>query len=582
MENLCLEPRSSGSPKDALPTPSPVPLGVIDTLLCRDGSLKKWVYTNRSGRICQKMQMDQQSLSARFLANSSCLDVSGGPVAILRLMGGISRVLSESAFKEAMNVFPSVTRDVMAIQPFLQGAGPLKILHRCHYFVSDNVVRVACQTGGSIATTAASSAPLQNGVPHINMAVMWNDGKCSNPHLVDSEVDRVTSELTETTKRIVKYVEAMQSQPTRILDVELDFSVDEDRKIWLLWSGPVSIVKGTTTIPQDLELGQQTAVHLQQRSTIGSGVAAVSSRRRGARRRNLDSPVLDEAKKIPEFGYQEQQAMKLHHSDITVMPSCETETTLVPPRTLSRNVLKCILSNGRECAGDFCILSISSTHEPVRNVNTTPNGHEGNVIGKGDGYSEAKGKMDTIMKYFSAQELSILKQNKAFRKNVIEGQLDKLQESEATYSGGGQGSRELNTVHERKVLWKSIAKARERYDKCRKRGETSNQGIQRPTETSSIRHEGVRRKRGGNNTASSDLYDIMTVCSTCYHVYMVLDQATRILNEKSTTSRDAAMSHQALLASNILGERADLYPVESLMTAQLLKLPDKGISNIKR
>ncbi len=423
MENLCLEPRSSSSPKDTLPTPSLVPLGVIDTLLCRDGSLKKWVFTNRFGRICQKIQMDQQSLSARFLVNPSCLDGFGGSVAILRLSDGTSRVLSESAFKEAMNVFPSVMRGVVAIQPFLQGAGPMKIVHRCHYFVSDNAGRVACQTG-SITTTSALSASLQKGVPHLNMTVMWGDGKCSNPHLVDSEVDGVISELTETTKRIVQYVEALQSQPTRILDVELDFSVDKDGNIWLLWSGSVSIVKGTTTTPQDLELGQQTVCQ-QQQSPIESEVVAVSPQRRGVRRRIVDSAVLDEAKRRPEFDYQEPKAMKLH-SEITVMPSCETETAMVPPRTVYKNASRCILSNGKECAGDFCFCSISSTHEPVRNINT-PKRHEDDVTGRGDGYGEAKGTMEVVMKHFSAQELSILKQNKAFRKNIIEGQLHKLQ-----------------------------------------------------------------------------------------------------------------------------------------------------------
>ncbi len=202
MDNLCPEPRSSGSPKDALPTPTLVPLDVADTLLCRDGSLRKWVFTNRSGRVRQKMvrkrsvayphgsclgaeqvnivvdlnevfsfvmqQIDQQSVSARFLdLSSSCLDGSRGLVAILRLSDGTSRVLSESAFKEVMNVFPSVMRDIVAIQPFLQGMGSMKIMHRCHYFVSENKERVACQIG-TISTIPASSASLQKGIqPHL-------------------------------------------------------------------------------------------------------------------------------------------------------------------------------------------------------------------------------------------------------------------------------------------------------------------------------------------------------------------------------------------------------------------------------
>ncbi len=234
------------------------------------------------------------------------------------------------------------------------------------------------------------------------------------------------------------------------------------------------------------------------------------------------------------------------------------------------------MSNGKECAGDFC--SIITRDDPVGDINT-PRRHEGDVTGRGEEYGETKGKTGVIMKLFSAQEMSVLRRNKGFRKNIIEGQLDKLQEAETMYSGQ---AREPNTAHhERKVLWKSIAKARERSDKCRKRGEAAtNQGIQRQTETSSIRQEGIRRKRG-DNTAISDPYDIVTVCSTCFYVYTVLDQAVRLLNDRSTSKDAASTPHQAFLASNLLVEHANLYPMESSPT-QSSKLPDKGVINTER
>ncbi len=272
-------------------------------------------------------EMDQQSLSARFLdLSSSCLDGSEKSVAILRLLDGTSRVLSASAFKEAMNAFPSVMGGVVAIQPFLQRAEPMKIVHRCHYFVSDNAGRVACQTG-TVTTTPVSPASLQNTMPHLNLIVTWKDGKSSNPRLVDSEVHGVNSKLTETTKSIVHYVEAIQSQPTRVLDVELDFSVDENGKIWLLWSGSVSIVKGTT-VPQDLGLSQQTV--RRQQFLIKSEIVA-SPRRRGVRRRIVDSAVLDETRRRPEFDFQEAAQAEKLHSEETVIPICEKEVVVVPP-----------------------------------------------------------------------------------------------------------------------------------------------------------------------------------------------------------------------------------------------------------
>ncbi len=527
-------------------------------------------------------QMDQQSLSARFLdLSSSCLDGSEKSVAILRLSDGASRVLSASAFKEAMNTFPSVMGDIVAIQPLLKRMEPMKIVYRCHYFVSDNAGRVVCQTG-TIAKTPASPASLKSTtIPHSNLTVTWKDSKSSNTCLVASEVHGVNSKLTEATKNIIHYVEAIQSQQTRVMDVELDFSIDENGKIWLLWSGSVSIVKGTTT-PQDIGVHQQTVPRKQFPSK--SAIVAASPRRRGVRRRIVDSDVLSDRRRRPEFDFQGVvQAVKIH-SEKTVIPTCEKEVVAVP-RTLSarskmernekcsagggKRAARCLLSNGKECAGDFC--SIITRDDQLGDTNS-PRSHEIDVNGRGEEYSETKGKTGVIMKLFSAQEISVLRRNKGFRKNIIEGQLDKLQDAETMY--GGQ-ARERDTAHdERKVLWKSIAKARERSDKCRKRGgEVTNEGIRRQTETSSIRQEGIRRKRG-DSTAISDPYGIVTVCSTCFYVYTVLDQAIRILNDKSTSKDATSKPHQAFLASTFLEEHANLYPMESSPT-QSSKLPDK-------
>lgn len=218
-------------------------LGIPDTILFKDGAPHVWLFTSKTGDVLNKRSLRKSSIKERFTRLFATNPYNPQQrVATVRFMDGTVRNLGREAFKEMMNKFPATEPGIISIQCYMQGKGASGTVYRNSYrVVNDKGLAV---TGTSSFTTlpsdkTAAAAPSST----------WSEREVQLEKCMASSINKA---LDAVTLSVVRYLEAEQDKPTRILSLRCDYVVDAASQIWLTWIGDTTIA--TADAARDLRL----------------------------------------------------------------------------------------------------------------------------------------------------------------------------------------------------------------------------------------------------------------------------------------------------------------------------------------
>ena len=220
-------------------------LGIPDTILFKDGAPQSWLFTSKSGEVLKKHSLRKSSIRDRFLrlfANNP--NNPQQRVATVRSMDGTVRNLGKDSFEGVMTKFPATEPEVVSMQCYVQGKGNAGTVYRNSYRVVNDKGLVVTRTSSFTTLSALHSvAP-----PPI---CWWSERdikieKCNAPS--------ISKALDKVTQGVVRFIEAEQDRPTRILHAHFDYVVDDFGRIWLTWIGETTAAVGKAA--QDLRMAK--------------------------------------------------------------------------------------------------------------------------------------------------------------------------------------------------------------------------------------------------------------------------------------------------------------------------------------
>ena len=207
-------------------------LGIPDTILFKDGAPHVWLFTSKAGDVLNKRSLRKSSIKERFMRLFATNPNNPQQrVATVRFMDGTVRNLGREAFKEMMHKFPATEPGIMSIQCYLQGKGTSGTVYRNSYrVVNDKALAVT----GTSSFTTLSSDKTAAAAP----ASTWSEREIKLEKCLASSINKA---LDAVTLSIVRYLEAEQNRPTRIIGFHCDYVVDAASQIWLTWIGETTV-----------------------------------------------------------------------------------------------------------------------------------------------------------------------------------------------------------------------------------------------------------------------------------------------------------------------------------------------------
>lgn len=216
-------------------------LGIPDTILFKDGAPHAWLFTSKTGDVLKKRSLRKSSITERFTRLFSTNPNNPQQrLATVRFLDGTVRNLGKEAFKEMMSKFLATEQGIMSLQCYIQGQGTAGTVYRNSYRVVNDKGRVV--TGTTLFTTLARE---QSVAPSCS----WDERKIKGEKC---NASNITMALDAVTQGIVRYLEAEQTRPTRILQLQCDYVVDAAGQIWLTWIGETTAA--VSDAAQDLRL----------------------------------------------------------------------------------------------------------------------------------------------------------------------------------------------------------------------------------------------------------------------------------------------------------------------------------------
>lgn len=247
-------------------------LGIPDTILIKDGAPQSWLFTSKSGAVLKKRLLRRSSIKDRFTRLfASNPNNPQKRVATLRFMDGTVRNIDQDSFAQMMDKFPAMEEGIMSIQCYVQGKGASGTVYRNTYRVVNDKGLIVSETSSftTLNIHHAAEVPTCSWTEHeIKLE------KCNAPS--------INKALGKVTQDVVRYIEAEQDRPTRILHMQCDYVVDDAGQIWLTWIKDTTLAVGEAA--QDLRLanvkfegprgrgeflGSQNALAMQQRELAG-------------------------------------------------------------------------------------------------------------------------------------------------------------------------------------------------------------------------------------------------------------------------------------------------------------------------
>lgn len=216
-------------------------LGIPDTILFNDGAPQAWLFTSKAGVVMKKRSLRKSSIKERFTRlSTSNPNNPQQRVATIRFLDGTVRDLGRESFKDMMAKFPAAEPGIMSMQCYVQGKGSAGTIYRNSYkVVNDKGLAV---TGTSSFTTLAqdqADSPVST----------WSEREIN---LEKSNASFTNAALDSVTLSVVRFLEAEQGRPTRVLEIRCDYVVDVAGQIWLKWIGDATLA--LVDAAQDLRL----------------------------------------------------------------------------------------------------------------------------------------------------------------------------------------------------------------------------------------------------------------------------------------------------------------------------------------
>lgn len=241
-------------------------LGIPDTILFYDGAPQAWLFTSKAGVVLKKRSLRKSSIKERFMRLSVANPNNPQQrVATVRFMDGTVQNLGKEKFKEMMAKFPATEPGIVCMQCYIQGKGASGTVFRNSYkVVNDKALAV---TGTNSFTTFASE---QAGAP----VLTWSECEIK---LEKSNASNINMALDEVTLSVVRFLQAEQDRPARVVQILCDYVVDIAGQIWLSWIGEVTLA--TAEAAQDLRLASVSSEGPRGRGEfLGTGTALAMQR----------------------------------------------------------------------------------------------------------------------------------------------------------------------------------------------------------------------------------------------------------------------------------------------------------------
>ncbi|CAM9154605.1 unnamed protein product [Discosporangium mesarthrocarpum] len=505
-------------------------LGIPDTILFHDGVVQVWLFTSKTGEVLAKRAVRKAAVKERFLrlslANPNNLHMR---VAMVRFGDGIVRNLGHASFKEMMQKFPPPEPGIMSLQCYIQSKGQGGTVYRNSYSVVNDKGLVVTSTN-----TFTTVHPDQADLP----VSTWSNREIKP---IKSSAVRINVALDAVTCSIVRFLEQGQKIPTRVLHLECDYVIDEGGQIWLVWTGESTIA--VRDAAQDLRLADVRSEGLYGRGSFLGREAALATHsemgappvftHKGRRTAAVDttSSKLRETSKaidlaagavelprgvtgegpggivdaISRAEQREQEGVLVaHRADRGIqeagmgagtggmLKAATASRTVEAPRstmTVGMRVSEAVANEARgrapggkyypssfSCMGDYCAVRVL---DPREDADHPQRGRQAGESILGSGNSGQDLIKEVAMRLFSAQELSTLRRDAQFRRQMEEGL---VMEVEAPLPGGesapdlgkatgagAQGSldpiagglKDRDTQHWAEVITRSILLARQ-------------------------------------------------------------------------------------------------------------------------
>lgn len=232
------------------PNAPKVVLGLVDTILLQDGKPSLWLFTSKKGQVVKKKHIDKPDVVDRILkiALSSTSNTSQR-VAIGYFQDGHREVWTREAFLAVLASFPQLPKELVAIQPYICTKGQNLTLYRNEANRMDRNRTIT----STVRTSLLNSKDTTNVVSIPNNKIIFD---------IRSSASAINSKLDEITTGIIKQIERLRH--IRVEKVGLDYAIDEDGQIWMLWAGKIQIssvprVSKDTSSPAEIEKDQTMA-----------------------------------------------------------------------------------------------------------------------------------------------------------------------------------------------------------------------------------------------------------------------------------------------------------------------------------
>lgn len=455
-------------------------INIPDTVTTKEnGDWNLWLFTARTGEILKRRQIDQNSLTRRFLFedDESKITDDKTPCAIARFRGGRTRVLNRKDFRSLIK--HRKDRECMEALQMLMSSSKRTASYRNEYRVADDtgrVIRNTQKTLHSIQTYRGLSSTTGG---------RDNAVRCVNK--------RLCAQFNELTNELVKSIE--RGTRCRVLHFVSEFTVDDEERIWFLWCENMLYTRDQHTSPRRVE-------------NMGATSPARMLRDRFEEKKEDD--VFDQkAEDVDTFVKQLTTARNLIQYDdkkkhISSDKIRDENLRIVSSSSSLKGDHHKKMPTPFACKGDFCNFAV----------------HEPKVLTATEMYDQ---RARFARKLLSNEEFRNFEQQSAYLSR------------EATGSSF-EDVRRNHHYHDKslcKITFRSIQLAREER---RTQNETSSSssssslpGYMKSTET---------RSRKATQNMSSQLsraYEDVYVCQTCREVYKILDEARRLSEQQNET-----------------------------------------------
>jgi len=483
------------------------PLGIVDTIVFdRDGAPLKWLFTGKTGEIVKKKAIQDSVVKDRFRRVALMSPANEKEwMCILRYTDASFEIMDSTAFGTMMTTFPPKETGVAAVQAYVQSKGTQGTFYRNKYSVVNDK--------GKVVSSTHSYATLPKEISVLTGKVRL---KNKDLEMTKSNANRLNQALDAATRTLVRFVES--SQHVRVLEISVDYIVDEDSQLWVAWVSDARVAVGQAAL--DLRLaGLQLEDNTARTTWLGGEVAKEMHKQTS----------MNETRHGKFRSKREDEGGRRDHATVEKMVESAAEVVEAKPRErkygekqpTQTDVPGYMIEEDRKVMGIAAVSDEDGQYmppaPPKKSDFPTPYACQGDFCNMelAQPKSLQSDNLALAQKLFSSDRLAALRKTNRFDqllRSVHRG--DPLQYAELPFK---------SIALARKDGQGDLSKGTEPPGQPKTRG-----GILKQTEASAIR-DNWRADRGDLEGGTANYYQAVKVCGKCFHVYSLLDSARNLL-----------------------------------------------------